>query len=141
MAADTTEAAAGPATGRFALSRLVGELPATELAPLIARAILVVVLCGFATLAFVNIPGARTFTRPLASVFLLTLLLLQVFYFSNPHIQLRPPTSYLLLTVQAGLVFLPMLMFGKGWLGQPGFLAGTALLVLPRLLAWSLFPV
>ncbi|CAM5508435.1 hypothetical protein GCM10010329_64130 [Streptomyces spiroverticillatus] len=43
------------------------------------------------------------------------------------------------LSVQAVLTFLPFLAFGAAWLGMPGFLAASCLLVLRPTLAWSAF--
>ncbi|WP_329522226.1 sensor histidine kinase [Spirillospora sp. NBC_01491] len=43
----------------------------------------------------------------------------------------RPRVWTLILTVQALLTFVPLLWFGAGWLGVPGFFAGTLLVVLP----------
>ncbi|MEU2955867.1 sensor histidine kinase [Streptomyces xanthochromogenes] len=40
------------------------------------------------------------------------------------------------LGLQALLQFVPFWVFGKEWAGLPGFLAGSALLALPALLAW-----
>lgn len=69
----------------------------------------------------------------------ISLLLLIQLYFTRPGTQLRSPTSYALLMVQACLVYLPLLQFGLSWLALPGFLAGSALLVLPPVAAWPVF--
>jgi two-component system sensor histidine kinase DesK len=131
------------APGRFAVARLLRQLPENAMAPVFTRAVLVAVLCGYVTRAYFTIPiGAGGIASPqLAALYLLALLALQVFYFSNPNIQPRPPVSYLLLAVQACLVFVPLLQFGHAWFGQPGFLAGTVLLILPRKLGLPLFPL
>jgi len=41
--------------------------------------------------------------------------------------------------VQAALVYLPLIQLGPAWISQPGFLAGSALLMLPPLLGWTVF--
>ncbi|MBX9391277.1 sensor histidine kinase [Streptomonospora nanhaiensis] len=43
------------------------------------------------------------------------------------------------LAVQSVLVFLPPLVTQDAWLGMPGFLAGSALLILPHRSAWPVF--
>src|SRR5262249_21182601 len=62
---------------------------------------------------------------------------LQLLYFSRPDTRVRSGPSYLLLAVQAGLVYLPLLQYGDSWLGLPSLLAGTVLLVLPPVAAWT----
>ncbi len=145
MASDRTAVAgtAAGASGRFAVARLLRQLPANRLVPFFAWAILFVVMCGFDTLTFVNFPlYATESASPLAGAFyLVAILVLQVFYFSNPNVRQRPPVSYLLLGVLAGLAFLPFRQFHQAWIGQPCFLAGTVLLILPRRVAWSVFPL
>ena len=37
-----------------------------------------------------------------------------------------------MLLLQAALVYTPFLQLGQAWVGMPGFLAGNALLTLPR---------
>ncbi|MFF7239087.1 histidine kinase [Streptomyces collinus] len=43
---------------------------------------------------------------------------------------------YAALALQAAFQFVPFLLFGIEWLGLPGFVAGSALLVLPAAAAW-----
>jgi two-component system sensor histidine kinase DesK len=62
--------------------------------------------------------------------------LLQVLYFGNPDARLATRTGYLALAVQACLVYLPITVYRAAWVGMPGFLAGSALLVLPAAAAW-----
>lgn len=62
---------------------------------------------------------------------LTTLVVVQLVVFSRPA---RPPSrrmAHLALAIQAVLVFAPYLQFGDWWIGNPGLLAGTVLLVLP----------
>jgi signal transduction histidine kinase len=76
----------------------------------------------------------------LVSAYLTAALALQLAYFSRPGTRLRSPASYPLLALMAALVFLPSLQFpDASWTGLPGFLAGSALLVLRPALGWSVF--
>ncbi|MFC9327389.1 sensor histidine kinase [Kitasatospora sp. NPDC057015] len=43
------------------------------------------------------------------------------------------------LLLQAVLTYLPFLVYGDAWLGMPGLLAGSALLILPTAMAWTVF--
>jgi two-component system sensor histidine kinase DesK len=115
------------------------QVPA--LAPQLARGIVVAVFGGFSTIALLRIVsldrGAGYVL--LSASCLIALLSLQLFYFSRPAAQLRSPLGYLALVVQAGLVYLPLLQFKQAWVGMPGFLAGSVLLVLPARIAWPAF--
>ncbi|MEU1821024.1 histidine kinase [Streptomyces abikoensis] len=51
----------------------------------------------------------------------------------------RARHGYWTLGCQALLTYLPYPAFGEAWLPMPGFLAGSALVVLPALLAWPAF--
>jgi signal transduction histidine kinase len=70
---------------------------------------------------------------------MLSALVLQLAYFSRPGARLRTTTGYLLLGLQALLVYLPWLQAEPTWTGLPGFVAGSALLVLRPALGWSVF--
>jgi signal transduction histidine kinase len=72
-------------------------------------------------------------------MYLLAALVLQLAYFSRPGTRLHSPTGYLLLGLQALLVCLPYVQFHESWTGLPGFLAGSALLVLRPALGWAVF--
>ena len=75
----------------------------------------------------------------LGTAYLLAALVLQLAYFSRPGARLRSQTGYLLLCLLALLVYLPWLQFQQTWTGLPGFLAGSALLVLRPAAGWSVF--
>ncbi|MFL6123649.1 sensor histidine kinase [Actinophytocola sp.] len=76
----------------------------------------------------------------LVTAYLTAALVLQLAYFSRPGTRLRSPASYPLLALMAVLVFLPSAQFqDASWTGLPGFLAGSALLVLRPALGWSVF--
>jgi two-component system sensor histidine kinase DesK len=66
-----------------------------------------------------------------AVVYLTTLVLLQLLYFGRRPTRRYTWFTYAVVLVQACLIYLPMLEFGQAWVGMPGFLAGTALLVFP----------
>jgi signal transduction histidine kinase len=67
------------------------------------------------------------------------LALIQLLYFGRLSTVLRSPTSYGLLVIQAGLVYLATAQFGIASLGLQAFLAGSVLLVLRPVLAWPVF--
>jgi two-component system sensor histidine kinase DesK len=75
----------------------------------------------------------------LSFAYMVTLLLLQLLYFGPYAGATRTPLGYAALTVQACLVYLPMLEYRQAWVGMPGFLAGTMLLTLPTAVASTLF--
>lgn len=108
---------------------------------LLARAIVAAVFLGF---CLIGLLGAfRTPRDPaetaLGVICLVILLAIQLLYFARPEVKLRTPVSYAVLGLQAVLVYLPMLLFGDEWAVLPGFLAGSALFVLPWVAAWLVF--
>jgi signal transduction histidine kinase len=117
--------------------------PPAPLAVLMARAIIVAVTGLFCLVALLYVIEDPSLSTPgmltLAAGYLIALLGLQVLHFSRPGTRLRSPLSYSLLAVQACLAYLPILQFGSNWIGIPSLLAGTALLVLPAIPAWTLF--
>jgi signal transduction histidine kinase len=70
---------------------------------------------------------------------LITIGFLQLRVFSRPGSDLRSGRAYLALGALAALVYVPMLFFPNAWTGMPGFLAGSALLVLPGRVRWLAF--
>ncbi|WP_198680613.1 sensor histidine kinase [Lentzea terrae] len=70
---------------------------------------------------------------------LLSIGYLQLGVFSRPSANLRSPTAHLALGAMALLVFVPVPFFGYAWGGMAGFLAGSALLVLPGRVRWFVF--
>jgi two-component system sensor histidine kinase DesK len=64
---------------------------------------------------------------------------LQLLYFSRDPIKVRTRAGIAMNVLQAALAYLPLLVFHHAWTGMPGFVAGTALLVLPAIAAWSAF--
>lgn len=99
-----------------------------------ARRILVAVLAGislngvvFAVLA--PLPPAAT---AVCVACIVGVAGLQLLVFSRTDVVLAPHARYALLAAQAVLVYVPIVAFGQPLVGLPGFLAGSALLLLPR---------
>lgn len=124
------------------------DLPADEpkesiphVATKLAGGLVVAVFFGFfvqAVLRLLYVP--LEFMQTALSVgYLLIALVVQLGYFSRPGTRLQSRTAYLLLLLQALVVYLPLLQFHEAWTGLPGFLAGSALLVLRPALGWSVF--
>jgi two-component system sensor histidine kinase DesK len=67
------------------------------------------------------------------------LMLMQLLWYARDSGRLRSPLGYAILAGQACLVYLPILIFGQAWVGMPGFLAGSVLLVLRPVAAWTTF--
>ncbi|MER6758259.1 histidine kinase [Micromonospora echinofusca] len=67
------------------------------------------------------------------------LMAMQLLWYGRDHGRLRSPLGFGLLAAQAVLVYLPILIFGQAWVGMPGFLAGSVLLVLRAIPAWTAF--
>ncbi|MFD9702318.1 sensor histidine kinase [Lentzea sp. NPDC059081] len=59
--------------------------------------------------------------------------------FSRPDANLRSAKAYFALGALALLAFVPVPFFPNAWGGMPGFLAGSALLVLPGRVRWFAF--
>lgn len=75
----------------------------------------------------------------LSAVCIIALLLMQLLWYGRDSSRLRSPVGYGILAAQAGLVYLPILIYGQAWVGMPGFLAGSVLLVLRPAVAWTAF--
>ncbi|MFI6100356.1 sensor histidine kinase [Lentzea sp. NPDC051213] len=70
---------------------------------------------------------------------LLTIGYLQLRVFSRPGADLRSGRAYLALGAMAALVYGPLLFFPTEWTNMHGFLAGSALLVLPGRVRWLVY--
>jgi signal transduction histidine kinase len=140
-----SSADAGPATvARLAVSAEDVEFDNNrnpKIAWSLSRAVLTVVFCASGLVALLEAWQAETGVPRIteATVLLVALLAIQLFHFSRPGADLHSPRSYVLLAVQAGLAYLPMLQFGWTWISLPPFLAGCLLLVLPPIAAWTGF--
>lgn len=73
--------------------------------------------------------------------YLAALLALQLAYANRPNALRRSGQTYALLFVQAALTFLPMLQLRGAWVSVPGFLVGSALLVLPQAAGWTVLAI
>lgn len=94
-------------------------------------------VCCVGVLAFLYILGSANGSSQVASgtAFIAAQLILQLAYFSRPKVSYRLWLSCLLLLCYATVVYVPQVYFGEWWLGAPGLLAGSALLVLPGVAA------
>lgn len=63
----------------------------------------------------------------------------QLVWLFRGHAGPAKPLGYAVLAGQAVIAYLPVLIFGQAWVGMPGFLAGSVLLVLPPVLGWTSF--
>jgi signal transduction histidine kinase len=107
----------------------------------IAYVVISVVFANFLGNAFFYVlQGGITPGRIAGSLALLLAIgYLQLRVFSRPGAAPRSPTGYLALGAMAALVYAPVPLFEIAWLGMPGFLAGSALLVLPMRIRWPVF--
>ncbi|QKV94809.1 histidine kinase [Streptomyces sp. NA02950] len=120
--------------------------PHENLAPRLAVVITVVVLLGYFCVAVTYVLDARPSGRAMGSAKLVLALLpmamllgLQLTH-SFPGLMPRlAEARHWTLTSQALLTFLPFAIFKQAWLGMPGFLAGSALLMLSPALGWAAF--
>jgi signal transduction histidine kinase len=114
-----------------------GELD-VPLATPIADRLVVAVFCGLFVQAVIRLSWATgdalDFGANLAC--LLAALVLQLAHFSRPGARLRSPKGYLLLGLLALVTYLPGTHIEVGLVG---FLAGSALLVLPPAFGWGVF--
>jgi two-component system sensor histidine kinase DesK len=116
---------------------LASSLPAPRLAKGVATAVFI----GIAFVGFLHVLLRRESVGAvvLSVACVAALLVMQLLWYVRDVGRLRSPLGYAILCAQAGLVFLPVLLFGQAWLGMPGFLAGSMLLVLRPAAAWTAF--
>ncbi|HEX7301694.1 sensor histidine kinase [Lentzea sp.] len=107
----------------------------------LAYVVITVVFAGYFGNAFLYVLQAgATPTRIAGSLAcLLSIGYLQLRVFSRPGTDLRSAKAYLALGALALLAFVPVAFFPNAWAGMPGFLAGSALLVLPGRVRWFVF--
>ncbi|MGW5879044.1 sensor histidine kinase [Nocardiopsis terrae] len=105
-----------------------------------AKAITMVVICGFFGVAVSYLPRGDASSAEVTAVLpLLVLLLCLQMLHSFPSLAPRLIRyRYLTLGVQALITYAPFLVFGEAWLGMPGFLAASALIILRAPLSWVL---
>jgi signal transduction histidine kinase len=104
--------------------------------PLNARQLTLLVTLAFADLVFAGILHLAMLTSDVwtnlsGDAYLVALLVLQLAYFARPKSRLRSTQGYLMLFLQACLIYLPLLQLGENWVSLPGWLGGNALLTLP----------
>jgi len=113
----------------------------SRMAPRLAFIVVAVVFVGFLSNAFLYVlgDGATPVRVITALVGLGAMMVLQLGFFSNPRVELRSRTALVALAAEAALAYVPILYFGTAWTGMPGFLAGSALLVLRGPSRWIVF--
>lgn len=115
--------------------------PASFPAPRVAIGVVTAVFVSISLIGFLHVlflpisVGAVA----LSAVCIISLLLMQLLWYGRDSSRLRSPLGYGILAAQASLVYLPILIYGQAWVGMPGFLAGSVLLVLRPVAAWSAF--
>lgn len=107
----------------------------------LANGIVTVVFSGYCVITLIGllISGLTTEQVGLAVLCTGALLAIQLLYFGRPATELRSALSHGMLLAQALVAYLPLLVFGPAWVGQPGIVAGSVLLVLRPVLAWPAF--
>jgi len=113
----------------------------TDLAPLVATTITAVVLAGFFAIAATYVLAAHPSPMMLASATILLLAILTI-QLLHSFTQLAPAgirPGKLTLAAQGVLTYAPFVPFGRAWLGMPGFLTASTLLLLPPLVSVPLF--
>ena len=111
--------------------------------PRLARAILMIVLCGFLSVQIIDV-----LTSPIPShggELVVALATAGCVFVLQLWICMAGPSRWplwrrlLLLLALANVTYLPLIVLGKEWAGMAGFLAGSALLMLSGWPAWVLF--
>lgn len=99
----------------------------------LARIVVTTVFGGLCAVGLVNIlePGPGLGRTLLAVAVMAGLLSLQLSFLTERVRRLRTRARVALVVAQALLGFLPFLVFGQVWVGMPGFVGGSAALLLP----------
>ena len=131
------DSSAAPA--HLAVDTKTAPFPAPRLAVGVVTAVFVSIsLIGFLHVLFLQV-GVGAVILSFACIGVL--LMMQLLWYGRATARLRSPVGYGILGIQTALVYLPILIFGQAWVGMPGFLAGSVLLVLRPLAAWAAFGV
>jgi two-component system, NarL family, sensor histidine kinase DesK len=127
-----------PPTTPGQLSEGAGLDPPPRLAVGVVTAVFVCIgLIGLLSTSL--LPDVHTGALVLSSACVVVLMLTQLYWYASDRGKLRSPVGYTVLGTQAILVYMPVLALGQVWLGTPGFLAGSVLLVLRPAAAWPVF--
>lgn len=112
-----------------------------ELAPKMASAITTAVIFCFAgvALTYAVSGGFGALKLTVFCVLMLMLLGLQLCHSFPARAPRWAQHQRVTLAAQAALTFAPFALFGAAWLGMPGFLCSSCLLVLRSALAWAAF--
>ncbi|MYS83711.1 sensor histidine kinase [Embleya scabrispora] len=120
-----------------------GPHPDAGPAALLARVVVTAVTCGFFFGGFVGLVESTRLSTGAKAIALGLLLALVTLHLRNcvrPADGSRPTGWVCTLGAQAVLTYLPMTWFHETWYGNPGFLAGAALLLLrPAWARWAGF--
>ncbi|MCQ1582085.1 sensor histidine kinase [Streptomyces parvus] len=113
------------------------DLPAARL----ARTVLRVALLGYLSVTALNLAGERLrLPQLIASVVCLVLIFVLQLGHSRPGARRAPVRQWATtLSAQALLTYLPIAVFHSQWGAMAGFLAGSLLLLLPDLWAWTAY--
>ncbi|GAA3654059.1 signal transduction histidine kinase [Lentzea atacamensis] len=120
---------------------MTSRLERSSVSRRLAYVVISVVFANYLGNAFFYVLQAgATPTRIAASLAcLLAIGYLQLRVFSRPSANLRSAKAYLALGAMAALIYVPYPFFANAWSGMPGFLAGSALLVLSGRVRWVVF--
>jgi len=121
--------------------RLAPGARSPRLAPRVALTITVTVLCGFTLVAISYLLSAPHTTADLlaALLSLAVLLVLQAGHSLPAELPLLSRRPRWTLAAQVVVTYVPFAFAGAAWMGMPGFLAGSCLLVLPARFGWAAF--
>jgi two-component system, NarL family, sensor histidine kinase DesK len=111
----------------------------TDIAPRVATTITVTVMIGFALVAVTYVQAAHPplWATATALVLIGVLFFLQFTHSFPGRVPRLAGRRKQTLLLQAILTFGPFFIFGQAWLGMPGFLGASCLLILPPALGWS----
>lgn len=134
---------AGPPSSGHTLAG-AGLAPALSVpAPRLAMGVVTAVFLSIAFIGFLHVLVLRESvgTVALSLACIAALMVIQLRWYARDAARLRSPAGYAILCAQVCLVYLPMLVFGQAWVGMPGFLAGSVLLMFRPVVAWTSFGV
>ncbi|MFC5288123.1 sensor histidine kinase [Actinokineospora guangxiensis] len=117
-----------------------GDDPA-EVSATVSTWVMRTVFIGFAvSVMYTNLVRGRDVETLLTiGGFVIASLIVQLGYISRPGLELSPRMRYAVLGLMAVLVFGPLPLLGSLWHSIPGFLAGSALLLLRPAAGWFVF--